>query len=369
MTKITYADAGVNYTALDAFKRFAQGRAIRTARNIDETDVREVPESRGESVYLLELPDRFITFVDEGLGTKHLATEACEDALGAGIWGNIGFDTVGMAVNDAITLAARPLSVSMHLQVGNSGWFDRIDRWRNLALGWEMACDHAGCTWGPGETPALPGVVERDTCSLSAACVGMIYPKSRRVPAKVEDGDRIVILPSTGIHANGLSLARRISANLPERYLTELSDGRYFGEAILTPTRLYAKFVETCILAGVRIRYMVNITGHGWRKLMRLEGNFAYEIDTLPQVQPEFGLIQREASLSDAEMYETFNMGGGFALFVHPDDAEKVLTVDSAFGYGAINAGRILSGDRKLVVLHRKGMPDIEFSSQSLSIR
>lgn len=369
MSKTTYADAGVDYSPIDAFKRYAQGIAAWTVGNILHTDVREVRESRGESVYLLELPDRYIAFVDEGLGTKHLVTQACEDALGPQHWHALGHDTVGMAVNDLITLGASPLTVSMHLQVGSSEWFSHVGRWQNLVRGWREACDRARCTWGPGETPVLSGVIEKHTCSLSSASVGMIYPKSRRVPAEARDGDCIVIIPSTGIHANGLSLARTIAGRLDERYRTRLPDGRSFGEALMRPTRLYARYVESCIKAGVRMRYMVNITGHGWRKIMRLDTDVAYEIDELPPVPPEFLLIQQEAGLSDAEMYETFNMGGGFALFVHPDDVEKALLVDTQFGFGAILAGRIQESDSKVVRIRRAGLPDIEFAGKSLAIR
>ncbi len=368
MSPISYKDAGVDYAPIDRFKRFAQAQASSTAGNIAHLGIAEVPESRGESVYLLELPDRYLAFVDEGLGTKHLVTQALEYHYGTEFWGFLGFDTVAMAVNDLITLGAQPLTASMHLQVQSADWFEDESRWRHLAQGWKRACDAAGCTWGPGETPALNGVIVPGTCSLSSAAMGTIYPKSRRMKGDVQDGDRIILLASSGIHANGLSLARKAVEKLPRGYLTRAPNGAEYGTALVQPTVIYAAFVDECIRHGIRIRYMVNITGHGWRKLMRLDAPFAYAVHAVP-VPPEFTLIQGAAELSDKQMYETFNMGAGFALYVHPDDAYLVRELDGVEGVAVFDAGEICASDQKQVVIRRSGKEPIVFGADELEIR
>lgn len=369
MTPLTYKDAGVDYDPIDAFKRYAQEQAARTAININHLGVAEVKESRGESAYLLELPDRYLAFVDEGLGTKHLVAEKLEGDFGPECWEYVGMDTVAMAVNDLITLGAQPLSVSMHLQVQSADWFKNESRWRHLARGWKLACDSAGCTWGPGETPALNGVIVPGTCSLSSAAVGMIHPKTRRVNGDIQEGDHIILLGSSGIHANGLSLARKVAEKLPCGYLTRLPAGKgTYGGALIRPTVIYAGFVDECFRRKVRIRYMANITGHGWRKLMRLDEPFTYDVTAVP-VPAEFDLIQEESGLSDKEMYETFNMGAGFALYVHSDDAAIMRKLDGWMGIEVFDAGVVRASDKKRVSIRRYDKETIVFEAEELDIR
>lgn len=354
---------------IDGFKRFAQACAAQTAGNIFGLDVREVTESRGESAYLLELPDRYLAFVDEGLGTKNLATQAYRDDGGPNHWLNVSFCMVAMGVNDLITSGARALTASMHLQVPSGDWFTDEARWSSLAEGWKSACDDAGCTWGPGETPALKGIIVPGTCSLSSATIGMIYPKSLRVRGDVEDGDRIILLSSSGIHANGLTLARRVADLLPDGYRTRLGNGMTYGHALLQPTLIYAKFIQECQLRGVRIKYLVNITGHGWRKLMRLDKSFSYELSNFPAPPAEFALIQETAQLSDKEMYETFNMGAGFALIIHPDDVSIIDSFENRFPFAVFDAGIVKHAPQKQVVIHRRGKTPIVYGSDELAIR
>lgn len=368
--KMTYAQAGVDYAPIDQFKRFAQSSARQTVGNISGLDVREVSESRGESAYLLELPDRFIAFVDEGLGTKNLATQAYKDLAGFNRWYDVAFCNVAMGVNDLVTSGARPLTASMHLQVPDAAWFDDIEKWTALCEGHRDSCTRAGCTWGPGETPALKGIIVPGACSLSSAAVGMIYPKSLRVLGNVEAGDRIILLGSSGIHANGLTLARTVAEMLPDGYMTRISaSGTTYGDALLRPTFIYAKFVQECQSRGVRIKYLVNITGHGWRKLMRLDMPLSYEIFRAPIPQPEFAVIQERARLEDKDMYETFNMNAGYALFIHPDDVSLVEHIGLDFPFPVFDAGLIKDAPKKQVVIHRRKKEDIVFSGDELSIR
>ena len=137
-----------------------------------------------------------------------------------------------------------------------------------------------------------------------------------------------MLVESSGIHANGLSLARRIAVNiskdsevsLPEAYTTQLSDGKMYGEALLTPTHIYAGLIRELFESGVDIHYMANITGHGWRKLMRYaDRDFTYRMYDVPTPQPVFDFMQKESHNDDREMYGNLNMGAGFALYVPRD--------------------------------------------------
>jgi phosphoribosylformylglycinamidine cyclo-ligase len=374
---MTYAGVGVNYDAMDPFKRMAQKAGRETANNIRRLNGGEFQEyepSRGESAYLIEAAKSYFAHVEEGLGTKNLVADAMYRLTGKSYYDHLAQDTVAMIVNDMITLGALPLSVAMHLAVGTSDWFKDQVRCQDLVDGWKNACNLARCIWGGGETPTLKGIVVPGTVLLSGSSMGLVKPKERLItPNKIQHYDAIVILESSGIHANYLTAARKIVERkgprvLVDGYLTKLSDGRTYGETLLDPTHIYVGLVEDCLDLGVDIHYAVNITGHGWRKLMRATQSFAYIIECLPRQLPIFDFIQEHGPVSDEEAYGNMNMGAGFALYVDEADVQMVLEVATRHSIGAIRAGRIErvpDGHKKVVILPN----GIEFSGSTLGVR
>jgi len=365
---MTYAETGVNYDAMDPFKRAAQLAARETAKNIRhlaDGEFREVEASRGDSVYLIEAAKSYFAHVEEGLGTKNLVADAMYRLTGKTYYDQVAQCTVAMIVGDMSVCGAHPLSVAMHLAVGSSDWFDDEARSADLIAGWKRACDLARCTWGGGETPTLRDVVVPGTVVLSGSAVGIVKPKECLIKGNIEHGDAIVIIESSGIHANGLTLARKIKEGLPEGYLTKISDGRTYGETLLDPTHIYVGVVQDSLDAGVDIHYAVNITGHGWRKFMRATQPFTYVIETLPTRLPIFDFIQKHGPVDDTEAYGNLNMGSGFALYV--PEAQVPLAVEAAQrnGQRAFLAGHIEDGDKKVVITPK----DIEFTADTLSVR
>ena len=372
--KITYAGVGVNYSAMDPFKRLAQRAGKKTAKNIDRLnsgEFREVAASRGESVYLIETKNSYLAHVEEGLGTKNLIADEMYRLTGKSYYQKIAQDAVAMIVNDMITLGALPLSVAMHLAVGDSKWFDDQARSRDLIAGWQAACNLARCVWGGGETPTLKDIIKPDAIVLSGSALGVINPKKRLIDAKnICHGDAIIFLESSGIHANGITLARKIADKLPKGYLTKLGDGRTYGDTLLDPSHIYVAFVEDCLDSGIDIHYAVNITGHGWRKLMRATKPFAYVIETLPGQLPIFDFLQQHGPVDDREAYANFNMGAGFALYISEGDAKKVLALvkdrKRSYRFGALCAGHIEQSKTKKVVIKPK---DLAYSGDTLGVR
>lgn len=365
---MTYKGTGVSYDAMDPFKRMAQLAARETADNIARLNGGEFQEfepSRGESAYLIETFDSYLAHVEEGLGTKNLVADAMYVLTGKSYYDQIAQCTVAMIVNDLVTLGAVPLSVAMHLAAGTSDWFSDENRTRDLIEGWKNACNLARCTWGGGETPTLKGIIVPGTVVLSGSAIGIVKPKERLIAGPIKHGDAIVIIESSGIHANGLTLARTIAEKLSKGYLTELSDGRTYGEALLDPTHIYVGLVEDCLDCGVDIHYAVNVTGHGWRKLMRATQPFTYVIDTLPTQLPIFDFLQQHGPVDDTEAYGNLNMGAGFALYVSEADVKKVIDVAKNLGLRAFTAGHIEDGDKK-VVIRPKGL---EYSGDTLAVR
>ncbi len=366
---MTYAGTGVNYDQMDPFKRMAQLAAQETAGNIAclaAGEFREFTPSRGESAYLIEAAKSFLAHVEEGLGTKNLVADAMYKLTGKSYYDQIAQCTVAMIVNDLVTVGALPLSVAMHLAVGTSDWFNDERRSGDLIEGWKNACNLARCTWGGGETPTLKGIVVPEAVVLSGSAMGIVKPKTRLISSNyIQHGDKIVIVESSGIHANGLTLARKIADKLPEGYLTKLSDGRSYGEALLDPTHIYVGLIEDCFKNGVSIQYAVNVTGHGWRKLMRAVQPFTYVIETLPTQLPIFDFLQEHGPVDDMEAYGNLNMGAGFALYVSDKDTATVIEMAARNGLRAYVAGYIEEGDKK-VVIEPKGLV---FSGETLAVR
>lgn len=364
--KMTYAEVGVDYDAMDPFKRMAQLAARQTANNIRRLGFSEVEMSRGESVYLIETLDNYLAQVEEGLGTKNLVADAMHRLTGKSYYDQIAQDTVATIVNDMITLGALPLSVAMHLAVGGSDWFDDEKRCRDLVEGWKKACILARCAWGGGETPTLKGIVVPDVAVLSGSAIGIVKPKERLIAANIQHGDAIIFIESSGIHANGLTMARKIADKLPDGYLTKLDDGRTYGETLLDPTCIYVALVEECLNGGVDIHYAVNITGHGWRKLMRATQPFAYIIEHLPKQLLIFDFLQKHGPVDDTEAYGNFNMGAGFAFYVPQSEVERIGAIASKFGRSALAAGYVERSEEKRVVIKPKGL---EYLGSALRVR
>jgi phosphoribosylformylglycinamidine cyclo-ligase len=206
-------------------------------------------------------------------------------------------------------------------------------------------------SWGGGETPALGGVVERERIDLAASCVGIVKSRDRlMLGERLGVGDAIVLLASSGIHANGISLARKLAERLPQGYATLLADGRTFGEALLDPTVLYAPVIEALFAAGVRPHYSVNVTGHGWRKLMRHPAELEYAVRRVPPVPRVLQFLQAEGGMSARDAYGTFNMGAGFALFIARADVAATIAVAEQAGLAAWHAGDVRAGAKRVVI-------------------
>ena len=364
----TYKDSGVDYDPMDEFKRKAQEEASLTSIN-SKYGLRVVEGSRGESAFLMEGPDFYLGHVEEGLGTKNLVADKMYLLTGKSYYDQISQDTVAMIVNDLITLGVMPLSVAMHLAAGSSDWFNDEIRRQDLIFGWSKACWLARCVWGGGETPTLKGIINPETVVLAGSAIGVVSSKERLIdPKNIRVGDAIVLIKSSGIHANGLTMARSIADKLDEGFLTKMEDGRSFGEALLDPTIIYVPLIDDCLSEGINIHYAVNITGHGWRKLMRANENFDYVIDKIFEPQPVFNFIQQHGKVDVKEMYANFNMGAGFALYVDPNDVKKVVDKATSLKMEAIYAGNIVKAKtkKKRIIINPI---NIKFLGSSLKVR
>src|SRR5574343_1143445 len=344
---LTYDQAGVNYDLIDPLKVTAQRAAAATASHLASHGFSEVKASRGESAYVVDVGPFYVASIVECLGSKALVADEMKALTGKSYYDGIAQDTIAMAVNDLITVGATPLVVQAYWAAGGSDWFGDAQRAQALVAGWKKACEVCSVAWGGGETPALAGIVEAGRIDLAASCTGLINPKQRlSVGDQLGEGDAIVRLASSGIHANGLRQARKLVERLPQGYLTEIAPGLSYGEALLAPTVLYSPVTEALYKAGIQPHYCANIAGHGWRKLLRHPAQFTYRIHTVPPVTPVLKFMQEHAKQDDREAYSTLNMGAGFAIFVPADQAAKGVEISQACGIDAWDAGRVEDGEK-----------------------
>lgn len=363
---LTYAQAGVDYQAIDPAKVLAQRAAASTAAQLARWGHRELAASRGESAFVWDEGPCYRAMVMEGLGTKSLVADAVRPLTGRSHYEALAQDTVAMIVNDIIVVGAAPQVMTAYWAIGDSSWFADRERAADLVAGWARACAESGATWGGGETPALSGIIQPGTIDLAGACVGVIEPKERLVLGdRLAEGDAIVLVASSGIHANGLSLARRVAAGLPAGYATDIGDGTPLGEALLRPTHLYPRLVAALFDAGLDLRYLVNITGHGWRKLMRAPRDLSYRLHTVPPVPPVLRFLAQAGGLSPEEAYGNLNMGAGFAVFLPPEQAAQAVAVAATLGLAAWDAGLVEAGPPAVTIAPL----GLRYAGESLGVR
>lgn len=355
----------VNYSQADPMKVLAQREGLATAGNMP-AGFSELAGTRGESAYVFQMDDQWGALVQEGLGTKSLIAQTIYKETGVSHFAAIAQDTVATVINDLVSVGATPIVMNAYWSSSSYQWLTDEQLATDFIKGWRAACDASGVVWGGGETQALSGVVAEGSLEFAGSGFGIIKEQKHLVQGKnLRDGDAIVLIEASGVHANGISLIREIAAQLPDSYETKLPSGATLGEAALVPTHLYAKLVLALQAADIDIHYLSNITGHGWRKLMRAEAEFSYIMTAIPPVHEIFDFIATQADNDEKEMYGNYNMGAGYAIYVPADQAEHVVKVAEECGLKAWNAGRVEAGPKRVVIEPK----EITFEGDSLEVR
>lgn len=349
--KASYRDAGVDYDALDAGKRLAIAKALSTSGLLAARGGRALDASRGEPAFVFELDGRAFAFVVEGLGTKSIVARQVLEGQGVNRFADVAYDTVAAILNDLCCVGAVPLVVNAYFATGASEWYRDAERSAALLEGWRRACDDAGCTWGGGESPSLPGLVDERDIELAGAAVGAV-PRGRSpiLGDELDAGDEIVLVASSGLHANGASLARLLAGRLLDGWATPLPSGATLGEALLEPSAMYAPLVAAALERDLRLTYISHVTGHGLLKLMRPPKPLTYRIERLPDVPEVLAFLAEQAGLDAHAAYSTFNMGSGYALYCPAGGGEQLVGLAAELGLQAVLAGRVEQGPRQVLL-------------------
>lgn len=350
-TSANYKAAGVDYDALDAGKRMAMARALATSALLGARGGKACDASRGEPAFVFDLDGRTFAFVMEGLGTKSIVARQVLERHGINRFADVAYDTVAAILNDLCCVGALPLVVNAYFATGASQWYGESERASALLEGWQRGCLDAGCVWGGGESPSLSGLVAEPDIELAGAAVGAV-PAGRTaiLGDDLQAGDEIVLVASSGLHANGASLARLLVERLPEGYMTALPSGISLGEALLEPSVMYVAFVQALLESELSVSYLSHITGHGLLKLMRPPRPLTYRVSALPPVPEALAFLVDRAGLSVHEAYSTFNMGSGYAIYCAAGAGEAIVALARRLGLDATVAGSVERGPRRVIV-------------------
>lgn len=321
--KITYKDAGVDTELADEVIRSLRQRLKATFRP-------EVMGAMGGFSALFrpnwkKYDSPLLVSATDGVGTK------LKIAFMTGIHDSVGIDLVAMNVNDILVSGAEPLFFLDYLATGKI----EPETVRAVISGIAQGCEQAGCSLIGGETAEMPDFYEAGEYDLAGFCVGMVEESAVIDGSRVERGDQILGIESSGLHSNGFSLARKVFLENRQYSLDRLVPdlGKTLAEELLCPTQIYVKPVLQ-LLEKMPVKAMAHITGGGF-------------IGNIPRVVPDqfqvvihrgtwrilpiFNIIQYEANLEDEEMFETFNMGVGFIIVLsshHVEEASQILTAN-----------------------------------------
>jgi len=307
MSQGAYARAGVSQAAA--------GRAVealvRRLRAIDTGKPSRVVPLHGHYASVLRLDERTgIALSTDTVGTKMIIAEHLRR------FDTIGIDCVAMNVNDVVCVGAEPIAMLDLILT------ERADPaiCGELGVGLARGAELAGIEIPGGEIAQVAEIVSGH--ELGGTCVGVVPLDAIVTGAAVEAGDPVIGLPSSGLHSNGYTLARRALSDLP---FDDERLGRPLGDVLLEPTEIYVRPVLALLDSPLEVRGLAHITGEGFENLLRLEAEVGYEIDDPLPVPPVFDLIAELGGVSKEEMYDVFNMGCGFCCVVRAADEAAAL--------------------------------------------
>jgi len=306
---LTYAEAGVDIAGQEAATAALVGAA---------------GEFEGDYAGLLDIGDRYLALAADGVGTKLLVAEALDD------YSTIGIDCIAMNANDLVAAGVDPVAFVDYLAV------EEPDDATAEAIGEGLraGAEQAGVALVGGETAVMPDVIRG--LDIAGTCAGLA-PKDGIFPGEADVGDAIVGWPSSGVHSNGLTLARE-AATRNHEYADPFppNPDRSIGEELLEPTRIYADLLDP--LRAHDASAAAHVTGGGWTNLARM-GDHRYEVEDSFDAQPVFEFVQSEGNVSDEEMHRTFNMGTGFVAAVPEDEAEALADATDGRVIGRVEEG------------------------------
>jgi len=282
---------------------------------------------------LIDFGDKYITLATDGVGTKLMIAEALNK------WDTVGIDCIAMNVNDTICVNAEPTSFVDYIAIDKPN--EKITQ--EIGIGLQRGAELSNMEIVGGEIAVLPEIV--NGVDLSGTCLGYVEKDKIITGDKCAEGDLIISLRSSGIHSNGLTLARKIVEANNIGWNDKVSGlSKTIGEELLTPTEIYVKQVLE-ITSNFEVHGLVDITGGGLRNILRMKKGLQYVISDPVKPAPIFTKLQELGEVEDKEIYQTLNMSMGFTIIAPADAAEEIAKKYQ----NAEIVGRIQKGDGVLL--------------------
>lgn len=336
MGKITYSKAGVDINKVKKSHKKTWNQIMETF-DLRNGKIGQPLKVFGHYAGLIEIDgSKVLALHTDGVGTKVLVSQVLEK------YDTIGIDAVAMGVNDVICVGAEPIALVDYLALEKTN--DKIVE--EIMKGLVEGAKQADTVIIGGETAIMPDVIkgiDNKGFDLAVTVLGIVNKDKIITGEKMRPGDVVIGLESSGIHSNGLSLARKVVPK--ENY-----------DQLLIPTKIYVKpvleIVKNCDVHG-----LANITGGAFSKLMRIgeKANVGFSLDNIPEPQGIFKLIQKFANISDREMYRTFNCGIGFVVVVPEGDVKKVVEICGNHDIKAMKIGEVI-GERDVKIKTPSGI-------------
>src|SRR5437764_5457284 len=350
MSESAYARAGVDTSRAER----AVAGLVEVLRRIDPGHPSRAVLGSGHYANVLRIDDRTgIALSTDGVGTKVIVAEQL------GCFDTVGIDCIAMNVNDVICVGAEPIAVLDYIAVEEA----EPEMLRQIAQGLRAGAEQASVEIPGGELAQLPELIRGHPSprgfDLVGACFGLVELDAVVTGTTIRPGDAVIGLPSSGVHSNGLTLARRALPTLDERP-PELG-GATVGDTLLEPTMIYVRAVTELLRSGVDVRGLAHITSGGLLNLLRLEAAVGYDIDRpLPRL-PIFELIAARTRASEAELLEVFNMGCGFCVVVPADQTDAAVDLLDSHHGGTAVIGRVTDEAGMVRMPGLAGRPDTGF--------
>ncbi len=263
---------------------------------------------------------------------------------------SVGIDCVAMCVNDIICCGAKPLLFLDYIAVGKN----YPEKVAQIVKGVAEGCVQAGCALVGGETAEMPGFYPEDEYDLAGFSVGVVDKEKVLDNSKIKEGDIVLALPSSGVHSNGFSLARKVF-DVENSNITTPVDalgGRSVGEALLAPTKIYVKPM-LALFERVTVKAVSHITGGGFYENIprSIPKGFGAKIEkNAVKVLPIFDMIKKTGNISERDMFNTFNMGVGMSVVVGKEDADEAVRILKQNGEDAYIMGEIAKSEESVVI-------------------
>ncbi|HEX2129596.1 MAG TPA: phosphoribosylformylglycinamidine cyclo-ligase [Solirubrobacterales bacterium] len=329
-----YTAAGVSQREADS----AVEALVRSLKLIETGRPTRVVQLPGHYASVLRIDDRTgIAFGTDGVGTKMVVAERMQR------FETIGIDCVAMNVNDLICVGAEPIAMVDFILCSEAD----PEVCGQIGAGLRQGAELARIEIPGGEIAQVGDIVSG--WELGGSAIGLVALDAVVTGERIEPGDAIIGVPSSGLHSNGYTLARKALADVP---FDDERLGRPLGELLLEPTEIYVRAVLELLRSEVDVRGLAHITGDGLNNLTRLAAPVGYAIEDPLPVPPIFDLIQELGRVAEEEMYEVFNMGCGFACVVAADDEAAAAELLDAHHSGARRIGVVT--DRAGVVERSK---------------